>query len=288
MSKFSSYPEQQLVFENWRSYNQSSDEIDLMLESLTADQDRIIREGLDEVLGYGAIEKGKVSDKTNRLLNFLDWALAAIGLIPGLGIVFDVLSALLAYLRGQPGLAVFSLVAALPGLGYAAATARALAKAKGQKGIAAAAKQMVPVFKKIYGSAWEAGLRKSVKDATRKTSKTTTKLVNRYYKDNPAKAADILDDFYDGFIGLEKLVFKILLVGAGGAVGVETGKVLRGDDGENTEKQQQPDKLVYSNNGVEVYQVGGVGYVLQVDGEIKGEYSLKRLKDGLGQAGWKI
>ena len=288
MSKFSSYPEQQLVFEKWRSYNQPSDEIDLMLENLTADKDRIIREGLDEVLGYGAIEKGKVSDKTNRLLNFLDWALAAIGLIPGLGIVFDVLSALLAYLRGQPGLAVFSLVAALPGLGYAAAAARALAKAKGQKGIAAGAKKMVPVFKKIYGSAWEAGLRKSVKDATRKTSKTTTKLVNRYYKDNPTKAADILDDFYDGFIGLEKLVFKVLLVGAGGAVGAETGKVLRGDDGESAENQQQPDKLVYSNNGVEVYQVDGVGYVLQVDGEVKGKYSLKRLKDGLGQAGWKI
>ena len=296
MNKFSSYPEQQLIFENWRSHNQPKTDIDALLEGITPEQDQLIQEKLDEVLGSGIIGADKVSSGTNTLLEVLDWLLMAVGLIPGLGIVADVLSAVFLWLRGEKVLAGISIIAAIPAIGYAGVTAKALAKLKGAETRFEVAvgtlRQMVPLFRKVFGTQWENLLKKGVKDVMEETSETTTKLVKRYYKNNPKEAADKLDTFYETFMKIEKFVFRMILAALGGYMGAEFGKAAVGasgsPEGEKVSKKTSAPqrKLVFNNGGVKVYQIGDQ-YALEADGQLE-SYSLKDLKQYLPKQGWLI
>ena len=296
MNKFSSYPEQQLIFENWRSHNQPKTDIDALLEGITPEQDQLIQEKLDEVLGSGIIGADKVSSRTNTLLEVLDWVLMAIGLIPGFGIIADVLSAVFLWLRGEKAMAALSIIAAIPAIGYAGVTAKGLAKAKGAKGAfqvgVGTLREMFPLFKKVLGTQWESLLKKGAKDVMGQTSETTTKLVKRYYKNNPEDAAKTLDDFYEVFMEIEKFVFRMILAALGGYVGMEFGKAAvgasGGPEGEKVSKKASAPqrKLVFSNGGVKVYQIGDQ-YALEADGQLE-SYSLKDLKQYLPKQGWLV
>lgn len=291
MSRFSSYPDQQLLFENWRSYNEDAD---LVMESLTEEQVQLIQEKLDEVLGYGALATGKVSSELDSFLEKLDWILMVVGLIPGIGIVADVISALLLYLRGHPWLALFSIVAAIPAVGYAGVAIKGIAKATGKdkskrEMLSIAMKSFVPLMKKALGESWAAKLKRYLTGSIKEADEVTAKIVNKYYKKNPDEVAKVIDDAHEFFMDMERDLLKLVAKMAGGAaVGYVGATAALAADGSEKEAPEQSDKLVYDFSTVQVYQVEGVGYVLEVEGKVIGKTSLEVLKQILPEQGWKI
>ena len=195
MSKFSSYPEQQLIFENWRSHN---DNIEPLLDGVTPEQDKLIRESIYDYLpGFGSV-------KDNDAFYYLDWFLMVAGLVPAWGILADVTSALLNYLRGDLFFAGLDLIAAIPAIGYGGFAAKAIAKTKGKK---EAAKYLAAFFKKQLGEGWVSILKRRIQGITKESREISQEIAGRYFKDKE-KAADVIDVFHENLNKIDGAVNK--------------------------------------------------------------------------------
>ena len=274
MSKFSSYPEQQLIFENWRSHNQSKTDIDALLEGITPEQDQLIQEKLDEVLGYGSIE-----DST--FLEVLSAVLGIIGLIPGIGIAADLLSALLNHLRGRKFDAFLDILAAVPAIGYAAFTVKRIRDARGMK---SAAKYLLAFLKKELGDNWLTAIKRFLTKSKGETVDVVGKVAKRYFSDNTDEAAKVIKKFSDE-LGKLELAVLAFLQGPLFVTDIATGGALSGDGG--SDKPKSEGKLVYRSEIATIKKYGDFFILTTKDGDKKfTEDEMKMFKPMMPQENW--
>ena len=274
MNKFSYYPEQQLIFENWRSHNQPKTDIDALLEGITPEQDQLIQEKLDEVLGYGSIE-----DST--FLEILSAVLGIIGLIPGIGIAADLLSALLNHLRGRGFDALLDILAAVPAIGYAAFTVKRIRDARGMK---SAAKYLLAFLKKELGDNWLTAIKRFLTRGKGETVDVVEKVAKRYFSDNADEAAKVIKKFSDE-LGKLELAVLAFLQGPLFVTDIATGGALSGDDG--SDKPKSEGKLVYKSEKATIKRYGDFFIVTTKDGDKKlTKDEMKMFKPMMPQENW--
>lgn len=133
MSKFSSYPEHQLIFENWRKHCDPVSDIFIPPpppppSNINETIERInegteLNEVAPAVVAGGVVAAaalyGRVSDDSSYawLGRFLDWVSEATMLIGLVFDPFDFVTAIIEWIRGRPFWAVVSICAAIPGFG---------------------------------------------------------------------------------------------------------------------------------------------------------------------------
>lgn len=251
MNKFSSYPEQQLIFENWRSHNQPKTDVNALLEGVTPEQDQLIQEKLDEVLGYGSVEDSDA-------FFYLDLLLGVAGLVPAWGILADVTSAVLNYLRGYLFYAGLDLIAAIPAIGYGAFAAKRISRIKGKK---AAAKYLVAFFKKQLGEGWMSVLKRKMRGITKESREISEEIAKRYFKDSK-KAADAIDVFHKNLNNIEGIMNKFFQLPM--FVGLITG-VIPADLGLNKELGEAglKGKVIFKKGEGTITQYEGGIYILK-------------------------
>ena len=275
MSKFSSYPEQQLIFENWRSHN---DNIEPLLDGVTPEQDKLIRESIYDYLpGLGSV-------KDNDAFYYLDWFLMVAGLVPAWGILADVTSALLNYLRGDLFFAGLDLIAAIPAIGYGGFAAKAIAKTKGKK---EAAKYLAAFFKKQLGEGWVSILKRRIQGITKESREISQEIAGRYFKDKE-KAADVIDVFHKNLDKIDGAVNKFFQLPV--FVGLVTG-VIPTDLGLSKELGEAglKAKVIYQKGKTTITQYEGGIYILkhkEIESSLSKEQvdSFRQLFD---KEGWK-
>jgi len=286
MSKFSSYPEQQLIFENWRRFSLDEElQTSNLLESiqLTEEQEKNIKNKLDEIAGFGAL-KGK-----STTLEILEGVLWIIGMIPGIGIPADILSAVLLYFRGDMLGSAFSLLAALPAIGMGAAAVRAGIKLKGK---AAGFKALKAFLLKTFADTPEVifkFIKKKTGKAVEETSQVTTWIVKKYYSKNPKEGARIINKINEELQVWEWGMFKYVwapVLGTSFAKGfIGGGEEEEGGEESAPVRIGRGSKIIYDKNDIKVVQQDEM-YVLIMDGESIGTYSLERLEKTLPPGGW--